>query len=349
MKNQLLLIIITLIISTCSLFSKPNIHIIATGGTIAGVGESSVNTNYHSGQVTIEKLLLAVPGINDIASISGEQLVDIGSQNMSDDVWLILLRRINELLNDKGIDGIVITHGTDTMEETAFFLNLTVKSKKPVVLVGSMRPSTEISADGPLNLLNAVVVASDQESNGKGVLVSMNGDIISARSVIKANTIDVQTFNIFKTGALGYVFNNKVFYNFELVKKHTVNSDFDVSELEELPNVGIVYGYSNIDADMIEPMIENNYQGIVFAGVGNGNIHKNALPSLVKAREKGILIVRSSRVPTGPTTLYAEFDDEKYEFIASEELNPQKARILLMLALTKTKNWKEIQGFFNKY
>jgi L-asparaginase len=348
-RYSLLMLLIVIIISTNSASSKPNVHIIATGGTIAGVGESSVKTNYNSGKVEIDQLLDAVPEISEIANITGEQIVDIGSQDMNNEVWLLLSKRINEILSDSKTDGIVITHGTDTMEETAFFLNLTVKSSKPVVLVGSMRPSTEISADGPLNLFNAVVVASDKKSIGKGVLIAMNGDIISARSALKANTIDVQTFNVVNEGVLGYVFNDKVFYDQESLKKHTTESDFDVANQKDLPKVGIVYGYSNINPDMIEPMIENNYQGIIFAGVGNGNIHKDVLPALVKAREKGIIIVRSSRVPTGPTTLDAEFDDNEYEFIASNELNPQKSRILLMLALTKTKNWKDIQKYFNEY
>lgn len=328
---------------------KPNIHILATGGTIAGTGTSATQTNYTAGQVAIGTLLDAVPELKNIANVTGEQIVKIGSQDMNDEVWLTLAKRINELLKRSDVDGIVITHGTDTMEETAFFLNLTVRSDKPVVLVGAMRPSTALSADGPLNLYNAVVTAGAKESKGKGVLVAMNGIILGAHSVLKTNTIDVQTFQAPNSGALGYIFNGKVFYNMETLKKHTTQSVFDVTNLNALPKVGIVYSYSNIEGDMVEPMLTNGYRGIIHAGVGNGNIHKNIFPILEKARKQGIQVVRSSRVPTGPTTLDAEVDDAKYQFIASQELNPQKSRVLLMLALTKTNDWKVIQNYFNEY
>ena len=328
---------------------KPNIHILATGGTIAGAGVSATKTNYTAGQVAIATLIEAVPQLQDIANVTGEQIVNIGSQDMNDDVWLTLAKRINELLAKPEVDGIVITHGTDTMEETAFFLNLTVKSPKPVILVGAMRSSTAMSADGPLNLYTAVVAASAKESQNKGVMVAMNGVLLGASTVLKMNTVSVETFQAPNAGALGYIFNGKVFYNMESVKKNTVNSDFDVTGLDKLPKVGIVYAYSNVEADMVEPMLANGYKGIIHAGVGNGNIHKNVFPVLEKARKQGILVVRSSRVPTGPTTQDAEVDDNKYQFVASQGLNPQKARVLLMLALTKTNDWKQIQNYFNQY
>lgn len=328
---------------------KPNIHILATGGTIAGTGASATKTNYTAGQVAISTLLEAVPEVNKIANVTGEQIVKIGSQDMNDAVWLTLAKRINELFSRGDVDGIVITHGTDTMEETAFFLNLTVKSDKPVVLVGAMRPSTAMSADGPLNLYNAVVIAAARESRGKGVVIAMNGLILGAHGAMKTNTVDVQTFQSPNSGALGYVLNGKVFYNMESLKRHTTSSDFDVAHLDKLPKVGIVYSYSNVEADVMIPFLNNGYQGIIHAGVGNGNIHQNLFPMLEKARQQGILVVRSSRVPTGPTTLDAEVDDNKYQFVASQELNPQKARVLLMLALTKTKDWKKIQEYFNVY
>ena len=287
--------------------------------------------------------------MNKIANVTGEQIVKIGSQDMNDAVWLTLAKRINELLKRDDVDGIVVTHGTDTMEETAFFLNLTVKSDKPVVLVGAMRPSTAMSADGPLNLYNAVVTAAAKESKGKGVVIAMNGLILGAQGATKMNTVDVQTFQSPNSGALGYVLNGKVSYNMESLKRHTTKSEFDVTNLDKLPKVGIVYSYSNVDADVMTPFLNGGYQGIVHAGVGNGNIHQNLFPMLEKARKQGILVVRSSRVPTGPTTLDAEVDDNKYQFVASQELNPQKARVLLMLALTKTNDWKKIQQYFNEY
>lgn len=348
-KRFSFVLVAVLLSATMAFAQKPNIHILATGGTIAGTGSSATSSNYTAGQVAISTLLKAVPELNNIANITGEQVVRIGSQDMNDDVWLTLAKRINELLRRPDIDGIVITHGTDTMEETAYFLNLTVKSDKPVVLVGAMRPSTALSADGPLNLYNAVVVAGAKESMGKGVLVAMNGLVLGAESVLKMNTIDVQTFQAPNSGALGYIFNGKVHYNMLPLKKHTTQSIFDVTRLTSLPKVGIVYSYSNIEADMVRPLLDNGYRGIIHAGVGNGNIHKNIFPLLIDARRKGILVVRSSRVPTGPTTLDAEVNDAEYQFVASQELNPQKSRVLLMLALTITNDWKLIQEYFNQY
>ncbi len=347
--KRISLVLIVLLCAITLFAQKPNIHILATGGTIAGTGSSATKTNYTAGKVAIGTLLDAVPQIQEIANVTGEQIVRIGSQDMSDEVWLTLAKRINELLSKNDVDGIVITHGTDTMEETAFFLNLTVKSDKPVVLVGAMRASTAMSADGPLNLYNAVVTAITKESKGKGVLVAMNGLILGASDVLKTNTVQVETFQSPNAGALGYIFNGKAYFNHSPAKKHTTQSVFDVTSLTKLPKVGIVYSYSNVEDDAVKALIDNKYQGIIHAGVGNGNIHKNIFPQLTRARTQGILVVRSSRVPNGPTTLDAEVNDNELQFIASQELNPQKARILLMLGLTKTKDWKEIQTFFNEY
>lgn len=347
-KLQLTLALI-LCATVTALAAKPNIHILATGGTIAGTGSSATTSQYTAGQVAIGTLLDAVPQIKDIANVTGEQIVSIGSQDMNDQVWLTLANRINELLASPECDGIVVTHGTDTMEETAYFLNLTVHSDKPVVLTGAMRPSTAMSADGPLNLYNSVVTAASKDSYGRGVMIVMNGLILGAHSTQKMNTVDVQTFQAPDAGPLGYVYNSRPYYNMQTQKRHTTQSVFDVKGLKELPKVGIVYAYSNIDADVMEPFLTKGYKGIIHAGLGNGNYHKNIFPSLLEARKKGILVVRSSRVPTGPTTLYDEVDDEKYEFVASWELNPQKACVLLMLALTKTNDWREIQKYFEEY
>lgn len=351
MKNLKRFLATTLcMLTVIALFAqKPNVHILATGGTIAGAGDSAVKGSYTAGQVAIGTLLDAVPEIQSVANVTGEQIVRIGSQDMTNEVWLTLAKRINELLSSPDCDGIVITHGTDTMEETAFFLNLTVKSNKPVVLVGSMRASTALSADGPLNLYNAVVVAAAPESKGKGVLVAMNGLILGAHNVIKTHTQGVETFQSLNSGPLGYINSGNVYYSLAPTKKHTVNSVFNVQDITELPKVGIVYSYSDVQADMVSPMLENGYDGIIHAGVGNGNFHKNVFPILLEAQEKGIQVVRSSRLVAGPTTLEGEVDDAKYHFVASQELNPQKARILLMLALTKTNDWKQIQDYFMEY
>ena len=342
--KRLLLILTALMVTVGASAQKPNIHILATGGTIAGTGKASNDTRYTAGQVSIAQLIEAVPQINEIADITGEQIVNIGSQDMNDEVWLRLAERVNELLHDPETDGIVITHGTDTMEETAYFLSLTTGSEKPVVITGAMRASTAISADGPANIYNAVVTAADKESAGMGVMVVMNGLIYKAKDVTKTNTLNVQAFQSPDAGALGYIYNSKALYNREPSHNKAL---FDIKGMEKLPKVGIVYGHSNIDPDMVQHMLKDGYQGIIYAGVGNGNIHKDIFPVLEKARTKGIQVVRSSRVPTGPTTLNNEVDDDAYQFIAAQHHNPQKARILLMLALTKTDDWKEIQSYFN--
>ncbi len=339
------LLLVTLTVTA----QKAKIRIIATGGTIAGVGKTAEGTNYKAGELGIYQLLNAVPEVKQAANVSGEQLVKIGSQDMNDEVWLKLAKRINELLNKEGYDGVVITHGTDTMEETAYFLNLTVHSKKPVVLVGAMRPATGISADGPMNLLNAVKLAANKKSHGRGVMVSMNDFIVGAKDVVKTNTTNVSTFKGVNFGMLGYMHNGKPYFNSMPELKHTYQSVFNVDNLKKLPKVGIVYGYSNASELPIKAFMNAKFDGIVHAGVGNGNLYHTVMDLAIQAQKDGIQIVRASRVPTGATTLDAEVDDAKYHFVAAQALNPQKARVLLMLALTKTKDWKKIQQYFNEY
>ena len=349
MTRKNILLVLFLCLGCIVMAQKPSVCILATGGTIAGAGASASEAAYTAGKVGIDQLVNAVPDIHQLATVKGEQLAKIGSQDMNNEIWLLLAKRINELLADPEVDGIVVTHGTDTMEETAYFLNLTVKSDKPVVLVGAMRPSTSLSADGPMNLLNAVALAASKESKGRGVMILMNGQILGARSAVKMHTLDVASFQGACHGALGYVQGPKVHFLTQAIHQHTSQSPFDVSALTSLPKVGIVYSHSNVEADVMTPFLTKGYQGIVHAGVGNGNIHKNIFPSLIEARKKGILVVRSSRVPLGPTSMDGEVDDKQHEFVASMELNPQKARILLMLALTQTQDWKEIQRYFLTY
>lgn len=328
---------------------KPKVRIIATGGTIAGVSKSATESSYKAGELGVFQLLQAVPEVKNLADVSGEQLVKIGSQDMNDDVWLKLAKRINELLNKEGYDGVVITHGTDTMEETAYFLNLTVHSNKPVVMVGAMRPSTGMSADGPLNLYNAVAVAASPNASGRGVMVVMNDVVLDAKDVIKTNTTAVETFQGANYGKLAYIHNGKTYFTRTPQNKHTTQSVFNVDNLRSLPKVGIVYGYSNMSELPMKAFVDAKFDGIVYAGVGNGNFYHTLFDMAVQAQQKGIQIVRSSRVATGATTLDAEVDDAKYHFVAAQALNPQKARVLLMLALTKTKDWKQIQQYFNEY
>ena len=345
-KLQFVMVLIALMVSV-NIVAKPKIRIIATGGTIAGVSASSTSSAYSAGQVGVQTLIDAVPQMLYLADISGEQLVNIGSQDMNDQVWLKLAKRVNQLLNEEGYDGVVITHGTDTMEETAYFLNLTVKSDKPVILAGSMRPSTAISADGPANLYNAVAAAVSPAVKGMGVICCMNNQLLDA--VIKTHTIDCDTFEGGPSGIIGYVYNGEAHMLQSPNNLHTTKSEFDITGLEKLPQVGIVYGYANCSPLPFQAFVDAKFDGIVLAGVGDGNFYKDVFDVAVKAQEGGLQVVRSSRCPTGPTCLNSEVDDAKYHFVAALELNPQKARILLMLALTKTHDWQQIQEYFKKY
>jgi L-asparaginase len=327
----------------------PNIVILATGGTIAGAAATGTQAGYTSGAVTIDAMLAAVPGIKDLANVKGEQISNVGSQDMSFDIMLTLARRINALLAQDDVDGIVVTHGTDTMEETAFFLNLVVKSDKPVVMVGSMRPSTAVSADGPLNLFDAVGVAVDPQAKGRGVLVVMNDWIHGAHSLTKTSTTAIQTFMSPLRGVVGISsYGKNDFYN-NPQWKHTTGSEFDVANVTRLPRVDVVFACADMSADLIDALVANGAKGIVIAGVGNGNMNKASLEAAARAAKKGVVVVRSSRVVTGTVGRNVEVNDDEMNFIASGELNPQKSRILLMLSLLKPRAPAEIQNLFYSY
>ncbi|MDE9458764.1 L-asparaginase 2 [Xenorhabdus bovienii] len=330
-----------------SALALPNITVLATGGTIAGGGESATQSSYIAGKVGIDSLLDAVPAIKNIADLKGEQVVSIGSQDMNDQVWLTLAKKINADCDKT--DGFVVTHGTDTMEETAYFLDLTTQCQKPIVMVGAMRPSTALGADGPLNLYNAVVVAADKSSANRGVLLAMNDSVIHGRHIGKLSTTEVQAFQAINSGAEGFVHNGKVSYYSAAAPEKAHKAAFDVSKLDKLPKVGIVYNYSNASELPAKAFVENGYQGIVSAGVGNGNIYKSIFDTLAQAAKDGVVVVRSSRIPFGYTTKNAEVNDSKYGFVASERLNPQKARVLLQLALTQTSDPAKIQEMFTQY
>ena len=328
---------------------KPNILILATGGTIAGAAATGTQSGYTSGAVTIDAMLNAVPGIKDLANVKGEQISNVGSQDMSFDIMLKLANRINQNANNNDIDGFVITHGTDTMEETAFFLNLAVKTAKPVVLVGSMRPSTAVSADGPLNLYNGVAVAADPQARGRGVLVVMNDWIQGAHSLTKTSTTAVQTFMSPLRGLVGTSAYGKNDWYSSPVWKHTTGSEFDVSGVTKLPRVDVIFADADMSPDLIDASAANGAKGIVIAGVGNGNMNKASLDACARAAKKGVVVVRSSRVPTGSVGRNVEVNDDELNLVASDELNPQKARILLSLALLKSRTPQEIQRLFYEY
>ena len=328
----------------------PNITILATGGTIAGTGANSTTTvGYTAAKVGVEALIDAVPEVKKVANVKGEQVFQIASESMTNDYWLKLAKRVNALLAQPDVDGIVITHGTDTLEETAYFLDLTVKSDKPVVMVGAMRPSTAISADGPVNIYNAVVLAGSKEAEGKGVLIAMNDEINAARDVTKTNTSLTSTFRSPELGLLGYMQANAPHFYRDTTRRHTAASEFDVSALDKLPDVDIVYGYANINPVALDAFVAHGDKGIVYAGVGDGSLGAGIKPSLIETRKKGVVVVRSSRVGNGIVARNGEANDDELDFVVSDTLNPQTARILLMLALTRTSDTKTIQNMFYTY
>jgi L-asparaginase len=328
----------------------PKIKVLATGGTIAGAQTTQADAGYQSGSFSVDDLLKAVPQLKNLAELSGEQIANIGSQTMNHEVWLKLARRINEVLSGDA-DGVVITHGTDTMEETGYFLSLVVKSDKPVVLVGSMRPATAISADGPINLFNGVALAANPEAKGRGPLVLLNDTIHYARESQKMHTTRMDTFQSPNRGIAGMMNTGKAYFYSANTVRHTLASEFTIDNLtpDKLPRVEVVYSYANLGGDIIDYLSQQGARGIVLAGVGDGNSTDAALAALHKAAQKGVAVVRSSRVGSGVVDRNVEINDDKLGFIAAMELNPQKARILLMLGLTRTDDPKKLQQYFYTY
>jgi L-asparaginase len=324
----------------------PKIVILGTGGTIAGSGESKTSGSYEAGVLPIDSLVKAVPGIDKLAFLTYENVANIGSQNMNDKVWLKLANRVNEILKDPSIAGVVITHGTDTMEETAYFLNLVVKTDKPIVLTGSMRPSTSLSPDGPINMFTAIAVASSPESTGKGVLIVMSSKIFSARDVTKTNTTNVDTFKSPNTGPIGIVNYDKVRYYVKPARRNTAQSQFDITKIENLPPVCIIYEAEGGATPLIKAALEYGYKGIVLAGVGDGNMPREDQKLLIDAVKKGVAVVISSRVGSGCVQIDAEVENTKYHLVTANSLNPQKARILLRVALTQTNSYEDLQKIF---
>jgi L-asparaginase len=268
---------------------------------------------------------------------------------MNDEVWLKLANRVNALVAMPDVAGVVITHGTDTIEETAYFLNLVVKSNKPVVLTAAMRPATALSADGPLNFYNAVAVAANKAAANRGVLVVINDWIHGAASLTKTSTTAVQTFMSPLSGLIGTVAYGDIEFNRGPIGRHTNDSEFSLSGVTALPRVDIVMAYENMDGALIDASVAAGAKGIVIAGVGNGNLTQSAVNAAAAQAKKGIVVVRASRVATGRVGRNVELDDDKLGFVASLDKNPQKSRVLLRLALLQPRNLKDIQRIFDEY
>lgn len=329
--------------------AKPNVVILATGGTIAGAGASAVNSaTYAAAKVPVDKLIAGLPELASVANVKGEQVFQIASESFTNDNLLKLGKRVSALVKQADVDGIVVTHGTDTLEETAYFLNLVIHTSKPIVVVGSMRPGTALSADGALNLLNAVTVAASKDAMGKGVLVTMNDEIQSGRDVSKTVNIKTEAFKS-QWGPLGMVVEGTNYWFRAPVKRHTAQSEFNIDEIETLAPVEIVYSYGNVPRTQFDAVAKTGIKALVHGGPGNGSVADRIVPVLQEMRGKGVQIIRSSRVPDGFVLRNAEQPDDKYDWVVAHDLKPQKARILAAVALTKTSDTKELQRIFWQY
>ena len=319
--------------------TKPRVLILTTGGTIASRTDAPL--------IDGPALVQAVPELLDHARVTVEEFSVIGSSKMTPVHWLRLAKRINEVYsNDHDLAGIVITHGTDTMEETAYFLNLTVKSDRPVVLVGSMRSSNEVSADGPANLINAVRVATNDDSVGHGVLVVLNEDITAAADVWKTDNRRVQTFGGSNSGHVGAVDPAGVRYYHRVLQPHTTATEFDVTGVDSLPNVLILGDFTGIDSAVVERFGRQPMDGLVARTFAGGRMSTGMLEGLKVAADRGLPVVVVSRVPGGRIV---GAPDYPFPAIVANGQQDNKARILLMLALTRTADPKDIQRIFDTY
>jgi L-asparaginase len=329
--------------------SLPRIRVLATGGTIAGAQATGAR-GYKAAAFSIDALIAAVPQLATLAQLEVEHVAAIGSQDMEDATWLKLAARAQATLDEPDVTGVVITHGTDTMEETAFFLNLVIRSDKPIVLVGAMRPATAMSADGPMNLYNGVAVAVHPDVRGRGVLVVANDEIHFAREVAKTNTTQVGTFRSTHRGLAGLVNAGRLHLYAPPVRRHTTQSEFaPLARDSSLPRVEIIHAHAGMGGELIHAAVKAGARGVVIAGVGDGNFAAPAVAAAAEAAKGGVAIVRSSRTGGGVVERNIELDDDQLGFIAADELNPQKARVLLMLALMRTRDVGALQEAFFSY
>lgn len=336
---------------------KPHVHVVSTGGTIAAKTASSTQTVGYSAAagdrtegigLLADDLIRSVPGIENHADISAENIYTIPSSAMTSQSLLKLAKRINQILRDDSVDGVVVTHGTDTLEETAFFLHMVVKSEKPVVVVGSMLPATVLSADGPLNLYSAILTAADPQSRGKGVIVCMCSRLFCARDVSKTSTFRTDAFKTLEYGALGHVVGDMVRYYYAPVRPHTRDTEFDIDAVEELPRVEIVYTYQGCDESLLAAAVNSGCSGIVCAGLGSGAIPP-AMREYYRQLEKKPPLVRGSRICSGYVAAHGATPDDVYDTIPAGDFTVNKARLLLQLALLKTTDKEQLREIFKRY
>jgi L-asparaginase len=329
--------------------ARPKVRIIATGGSISGIGPHRLDYLLYSelGQrLTIEEMLARIPEAQEIADVQGENLTRVGSTAIGPQEWLLMAQRINQLCREEpDLSGIVVTHGTATLEETAYFLHLTVKSAIPVVVTGAMRPPTAVGTDADLNLLDAIRIAACPHAGGRGVLTVLNNEIQSARDVTKSNTLRVETFHSNHWGLLGYADSDgQVLFYRAVTRSHTMATPFDVTAIQALPRVDVVYAYGGADGLLIDAVRQHRSAGLVLAGFGSGTFPPAFLEAGLSAVRAGMPVVLASRSTSGRIIMTPKKEDAGC--IVADDLHPQKARILLMLALTISHDRKVIQEMF---
>jgi L-asparaginase len=325
---------------------RKTVAVLATGGTIAGAG-SATGPAYRSGVVPIAEILRSVPGLAAVANVTSEQVANVGSSDIDEAIWRRLLSRVQAALADPEVAGVVITHGTDTLEETAFFLSLLISSSKPVVLVGSMRPSTAVSADGPQNLLDAVRVASADNARNHGVMVVMNDTIFDPVSVTKTDFRRVNSFAAPIGGAIGDVLANTP----RFFRPGAVGGPALELGATPLPRIAIAYTYVGFKARDLRSTADGAH-GLVVAGAGGGGVPTDAHGVIRDLLAKGIPVVRTARQGGGdvwPAAVAGSEPAWTVRTIAGRELSPAKARILLMLALQRPRSQQDLQSLFDRY
>jgi len=331
----------------------PNIVLMSMGGTIASRGDTRLNISNYGGKdyprVNPEDWVKDLPELKGIANITLEDQrapQDRASSETFEDFQRVA-KRLNELVKDDNVDGIVVTHGTNTMAETAFYMNLTVKTNKPIVFVGSQRPWTGLSGDGPRNLYDAVRVAGSKDAWNKGVLHCMNQVITPARDVSKTSAYRVNTFKGVDVGALGYADPDQVKFYREPVRRHTNGSEFAGMDFQSLPKVEVAYAYRDAPAYIIDAMVANGVKGIVVDGTGAGSPTTGQTEAIKRAQAKGVVVVATARTHGGRVQDTIRRNEAK--IVPGDNFMPEKARILLQLALTKTSDVKEVTRIFNEY
>ncbi len=331
---------------------KPRVYLLGTGGSISFVGDyrtDYINYSYSNQHLSIQEMLERVPEVQQFAEVLPEQLINVGSTDVGPQHWLQLAQRINEIFEvDPNAAGVAITHGTATLEETAYFLNLTVKSHRPVVITGAMRPPTGLGTDADINLIDCIRVAASPESAGRGVLTVLNNEIQAARDVTKTNSYRLETFRSNELGCLGYADSDEqvVFYRTP-TRSHTLDTEFQVSEGTELPRVDIAYAYAGADGLVIRALADAGVPGLVAAGLGSGGSSPEFMAALKEAKAAGTKVVIATQTGNGRVMRTRRFQEEGY--IVADNLAPKKARILLMLALTRTDDPPEIQRMMLTY